>query len=125
MHPEFDDRDAEILKERQAEFDKSTRPRCGDYVLFSDGVVRRISHIWDYDDGWFQSSDGGSWYLGKGWASFSGSLFSSLPLKTLTLTDDHKNGHFWFFHHDWHEAHNGVQFQIPCRVWQCSQSAND
>lgn len=58
-----DERDAAMLAERIVALDKIPGFRVGDYVEFANGVTRRISHIWD--DG-PQTSDSGSYFLGKG-----------------------------------------------------------
>jgi hypothetical protein len=119
-YPELDETDRRILADRRATFDALSGPRCGDYVRFACGRLRRISHLWD--DG-VQTSHSGSWYLGQGFADFSGSLFSSVPNSTLQLTDELQDGEFWFFSHDCWQAHNGVDFTMPCRVYSCSRPA--
>ena len=55
-----------------------------------------------------QTSDGGSFYLGDGYCAFSGSLYDGIPADTLTLTGETREGRVWWFHHDYHTAHNGV-----------------
>lgn len=124
--PKFDERDAEILAERIAEYDARQGPRVGDYVRFADDVTRRISYVWrDEHETVFsvQTSTGGSYYLGKGYVSMSGSLFGGVKPDTLTLTDETRDGGVWFFHHDWHTAHNGVDVTVPFRVFTCSEVA--
>jgi hypothetical protein len=79
----LDDRDKAILAARVAAFDPTEGPRVGDYVCFADGVTRRISYVWPDD---IQTSDDGSFYLGKGYMSFSGVLYTHMPTETLTLT---------------------------------------
>jgi hypothetical protein len=117
----LDERDLQILLERKRLFNQHTTPQVGDFVKFVDGVKRRISHNWGDA---VQTSDGGSFYLGAGWMSFSGSLYTSIPIDTLTLTDRKEDGSCWFFHHDYSMANNGVYITIPCRVWNCSLVAN-
>lgn len=132
--PSLDDRDAAILAARQAQLDTCAahdpRPRSGDFVLFVDGVTRRVSHVWDwaadaagpaiYD---VQTSDGGSWYLGEGYASFSGTLYRSVPASTMTLTDERREGRCWFFHHNFWGADRGVDVQATFRVFTCREEA--
>ena len=121
MHPKFDEKDAEILKIRQALFEAHNTPQVGDFVDFADGKTHRISYIWD-NDGLAQTSDescGMSFYLDHGYATYSGGLFRGVSVYDLELSKEKRNGRFWFFHHDWAEAHNGVDCQIPCRVWKC------
>lgn len=127
----LDDVDGEILARRAERLPVFGRPAVGEFVIFADGVERRISHIWECpadDDGpevWsIQTSDGGSYHLGDGYVSFSGSLFPGVPGDTLTL-DPLKtaSGAVWFFHHDVWRAHNGVHAVAPFRVWTCSLEA--
>lgn len=122
----LDARNQEILAQREALRDAIEGPRVGDFVRFADGILRRISHIWDFADGcdaMVQTSDGGSFYLGDGSMSFSGSLYSSVNVRTLTLTEETRTGGAWFFHHDWPEAHNGIDVALTCRVYTCTENA--
>lgn len=123
---ELDERDRQILWERRHSIELADEPRCGDYVEFADGTTRRISHVYGADWGdmaGVQTSDGGSWYLGNGYVSFSGSLYPSVKMTTLTLTDQQRAGSAWFFHHDWATRENGVDVTIPFRVYHCTETA--
>lgn len=126
-HPEFDDKDGEIRAKCLAAFDTVQGPRCGDYIEFSCGTVRRVSYVWDWGDGpeGVQTSAGGSWFLGEGYCSFSGSLYRSVKPETLTLTEEKRDGKVWFFHHGYQQADNGVYTAIPFRVFRCSEVAPD
>lgn len=126
--PQFDDRDQSILDERQAAYLEREGPQVGHWVRFADGVLRRISHVWDWgepDKVSIQTSDGGSFYLGKWYMNFSGGLYPGVPATTFRPTDELKPAPAWFFHHDYCQAHNGVHVQVPCPVWECTQPAND
>lgn len=112
---------AGIRDTRAAAFDALEGPRVGDFVVFACGTVHRFSYKWD--DG-IQTSREGSWYLGNGYVSFSGGLQPSVKFDTLTLTEEKRDGRFWFFHHDFAEAHRGVDCTIPCQVWRCSLTAD-
>lgn len=135
MRPEFDARDQEILNRNMRSFDKIENPRVGDYVRFANGVERRISHVhafagepkseWTYQTSDYQTSDDGSWYLGDGFCSFSGSLYRSVPHASLTLTGAIKTGRVWFFHHDYPQAHCGVGSTPIFRVYTCNLPAPD
>lgn len=120
MFTPLDPRDRRILDARKASLDGQPGPRVGDYVVFSDGVTRRISYNWGDA---VQTSDGGSWYLGDGYCSFSGSLYSSVPIASLTQLPEERDGSAWFFHHDYPAAHNGVDVEIPFRVYSCTEIA--
>jgi hypothetical protein len=118
----------EIVSRRLIQFDaRSKSPRQGDYVDFADGISRRVSHV--YDEEWgeeyagVQTSDGGSWYFGGAFCSFSGALYGVAKMNTLTLTDEKRLGLVWIFHHDWHTAGGAVNVNIPFRVYKCSINA--
>jgi len=121
----FDSRDQDILDERQAAYLKGDGPMVGHWVRFADGVMRRISYIWPDEPPSIQTSDGGNWYLGKGYMSFSGGLYRSVPSTTFRRTDEIKYGRAWFFHHDYPRAFGGVDVTVPCPVWECTLPAND
>ena len=73
--------DSEILNARVTRLLYVESPKQGDFVRFADVVLRRISHVWLDENGSpdsIQTSDGGSFYLGDGYLSFSGSLFTSV-----------------------------------------------
>jgi hypothetical protein len=127
---ELDQRDQEILAWRTTELDLITGPREGDYVEFANGITRRVSHVWgtewDTEDGCMsgvQTTEGGSFYLGNGHVSYSGSLYQMVPMASLTDTWTARAGSVWIFHHDHHTAHNGIAAEIPFRVYKCSQDA--
>lgn len=122
----LDERDTAILAERCVAYDQIPGPRNGDYVIFADDVTRRISYIWRDENGTvlsIQTSDGGSYYLGNGYVSMSGSLYSGVKPETLTPTEETRDGSIWFFHHDWHTAGNGIDTVIWFRVFRCSEPA--
>jgi len=122
----LDAHDTDILAERIHCFDLINGPRVGDYVQFADGVTRRIAYMWrDEEDRPFsvQTTDGGSFYLGQSYVSFSGSLNSGVEPATLTDTGRKVLGSVWIFHHDQRMAHNGVDTEIPFRLYTCTEIA--
>ncbi len=126
--PTFDDRDQVILDRNMRSLDLIEHPRVGDYVRFVDGIERRISHVHAFagdpvSERTYQTSDGGSWYLGDGFCSFSGSLYNSVPHSSLMLTGAIKTGRVWFFHHDYPGANLGVDSTPIFRVYTCNLPA--
>lgn len=117
----LDERDAAILAERIAKLDSRDDFRCGDYVRFPDGRMERVSFVapreWGDMHG-VQTSTGGSWYLGDGYSSFSGSLNDFIPAARLKITDEIRPGSCWFFHHDYWTAGGGVDVEAPFRVYE-------
>lgn len=132
VRPQPDQRDEAILAERAAAYLAAGGPAEGDWVDFADGVVRRISYVhkagtgdgfWIGQRPFVQTSDAGSYYLGDGYISMSGSLHDGVHPDTLTDTGKLRLAPVWFFHHDWHRAHNAVHALVPVRVWSCSLPA--
>lgn len=119
MRPKFDERDAEILKSNAEQFrlNEKNLPLIGEWIRFKCGTLRRVSHVWNFEPTTVQTSDGGSWYLGNGYCSFSGSLYVGIPIETLKLTDERMNGKVWFFHHNYAQANSGVDAEMLFRVW--------
>jgi hypothetical protein len=125
MRPQFDERDEEILRAREAIFNRVAGPRVGDFLRTADGVLR-FTHDWGdsiqttvrakhpcYGDA--------SFYLSDGYASFSGSLDPAIDKKILIDTGETMPGSFWFFHHDHAGAERGVSCSMICRVFEISK----
>lgn len=125
---DLDAKDWTIVANREGALDETDEPRIGDYIEFADGITRRVSHVyseaeWQHDAG-VQTTDGGSFYLGDGYVSYSGSLYPAVRMTTLTRDFSRgRLGSVWIFHHDHHTAHNGVDTEIKFRVYRCSESA--
>jgi hypothetical protein len=122
----LDERDRQIIWERRHSIELIDGPRVGDYVDFADDTRRRVAYIWRDEHGEafsVQTCEGGSFYLGNGYVSMSGSLYGGVKPETLTLTGETAPGSAWIFHHDHHTRDNGVDVTIPFRVYRCSEDA--
>lgn len=116
MIPHFDRRDSEILSRRVFHWNARKGPRVGDYVIMPDATVERFSYDWGKD---IQTTPAGAFYLGEnGTVSYSGGLNAAIPKANLVLTDETREGQFWFFHHNDSKAHNGVNVKAWCRVFR-------
>ena len=113
-HVKPDRIDGIILRERVGAWSQKGLPRVGDFIEFSDGIVEQFSYDWGDS---IQSSEGGSFYLGKGYVSFSGALNTAIPKDKVSDSGRTKLGKFWFFHHDDMTAHNGVYVNVACRIF--------
>ena len=94
--PEFDERDGEILAERQLRRERITGPRVGDFVWMTDGELRRFAHHWGDriqptsgpSKGPRDIGAGGSFHLCRnGGVEHSGGLDQGIPIDRLRPTD--------------------------------------
>lgn len=117
-----DERDAAILARRAIARDAIQGHRVGDFIVFADGTVGRFTH--SYGDAiqttvrGGQFGDGSFYLCESGGLSYSGALDPAIPIGRLQDTGESRHGSVWFFHRDWHCAHNAVQAEIPCRVYR-------
>lgn len=125
LNPALDLRDRAILAERRTAFNKMTGPRVGDFIRFSCGTVQRIAHIWEWGNGPESIQPGnGSFYFGpSGHLSMSGGLDPGLSPDLFEETEERLVGRAWFFHHDHHRAHNGIDVRMNFRVYAVNQPA--
>lgn len=114
MRPVFDEKDAIILSKRTQLWNERKGPRVGDYIRLLSGECERFTY--PCPDG--LQTGLGSFYLGSGYSSYSGSLNPLVSFDKIQDTGDIMDGIFWFFHHDMHCAHNGVDVKVPCRVYK-------
>lgn len=116
-NPGFDEKDAFLLAEKIRLREKIPGPRIGDYVFLKNGSLHRFTHEWD-ESIQTAPAGNGSFYLGNGYASYSGGLDPAIPKDKLELIPyQEMNGRFWFFHHDIRAAHQGVNCEIKCRLY--------
>ncbi|MEW9530649.1 hypothetical protein [Microbispora sp. NPDC049125] len=123
MRYEIDDRDRAIIAQRTKVHDaKGAAPRDGDYIVFADGITRRVSETWGGEH--IQTCDSGSFYLGN-YGLYCSSAAHYLPVSpdTLTLTEEKRPGSVWISHHDLSGAGRGVDFNVECRVYTCTENA--
>lgn len=120
----------ELLARRSRHREEANKPLVGDFVVFTnsyDGESRtrteRISHDWD--EYGVQTSPGGSFYLGDGFTSFSGTLNPTIPTEKLKDTGEISQGSFWFFSKDYRAAGNSIHIEAPCRVYNYAGDIND
>ena len=104
----------DILKERMAAFNKLKKAKVGEYLKYKGSYVR-FSHDWGRS---LQTTQGGSFYLGKGYMSFSGGLHHGIDRKNLELTNQKRIGSVWFFDGDYAVADGGVYYKVSLRIWK-------
>lgn len=128
-NPEFDALDQEIRDIRAKGYDVLPGPRVGDFLRVADGKFLRFTYDWGTEIQTTvrptSNSDSGSFYLGDGEASYSGGLESAIDKRKLRDTGEKRLGSFWFFHHNYRAAHNGVSVKIPCRVFELIEADLD
>lgn len=119
-------RNAEILAEREAEYNSIAGPRVGDFLRKPDGTYDRFTYEWPNSD---KMQAGGSamhwgYYLGGSYISYSGSLNAGVKISDLLQTDEKKDGLVWFFHDNWATANNGVSYPMAFRVFTLKEDAD-
>jgi hypothetical protein len=108
-----------ILATRIYSLNQRPGPRCGDWLDLPDGTSARIAHHWgDAVQPSTGNGDTGSFYLGDGFLSYSGSLEGSVAIDRLQFDGEYRSGRLWFFSQDHHRAHNGVDFTAQFRVYR-------
>ncbi len=113
-------RNEQILNERIKAYNKLKWARIGDYLYYKGEYVR-FTHDWGDS---LQTSEGeGSFYLGKGYVSYSGSLNTGLSKELIQYAGKRKLGRVWFFDSDVWGAGRGVNFEIPFRVFKVKRGA--
>ena len=121
MNAGLDNHDEKILLEQIALWDKRRGPRVGDWCLLLDGTARRFTHDWgDFLQTTTEPAGkfGASFYFGKGYMEFSGGLDRAINAAEFELTEETRDGSCWFFHHGEARAYNGIQTNVPCRVYK-------
>lgn len=111
----------QIQRGAEREFNKRSGLRVGDFIRMPDGKYVRCTYSWD--DGMQTTSLTGyyseSFYMDLlGEASYSGALDPPLPWAALHLTEETRLGRFWHFDGGVPRAHGGVNYEIPCRVYE-------
>jgi hypothetical protein len=114
-----DARDIEIVKSRAVSYDARKGPRVGDFVyLKGEDEPRRFTHDWGDDIQTTMQGSDGSFYLAGNYCSYSGGLDRAIMKNNLVDTGETRMGWVWIFHHDQAEAHNGVDMEMPFRVYR-------
>lgn len=138
--PEFDDKDRELLVQREVKRDvrqnEEKKPEVGDFVQMPNGELLQFTHYWEDDlkgdyiqttiskrpreDGSIHPCAGDiSFYMDRdGFCSFSGSLDKALDVGKLVLSQGKRYGNVWFFHHDQPGAHRAVYAMVQFRIWE-------
>ncbi len=115
----FDERDALLLADKIKAREAIDGPRIGDYIKMLDGSLRRFTHDWCDSIQTTALNHDGSFFLGLGYASFSGSLDPGVERPRIErVPGEVLSGRFWFFHHDSSGAARGVNCEITCRVFR-------
>ena len=113
-----------ILKNRMEKLNEKKGARNGDFLKLPNGKYTRFTHDWgdSLQTGCLrianESGNCGSFYLGSGSMSYSGSLDPAIDRSKLKLTDEIKLGRVWFFNNGEARAHNGIDFDVPLRVFE-------
>jgi len=107
-----------ILKQKENRYNRFKGIRIGDWLKDHKTGKDEKNNPTLYQT--TEEGDAGSFYLGDGYMSFSGSLnhgyetklfkFRKLPYK--------RNGRVWFFKNRFATAHNGIEYPMKFRVFE-------
>jgi hypothetical protein len=113
-------KDLKMFRERMLEYDKSPsdKPRVGDFIWMGkkQGWMR-FAYDWAPHGG-IQICYDGSFYLGNGYCSMSGSLEPSIDHSRIVPTDQTKLGRCWAPHNGYLEGGSGIYMKMPFRVFR-------
>lgn len=114
----LDERDTKLLQDKiDLRDSRKIFPQVGDFVIFPCGTRTRIAYEWGPDIVQLDDRAGGSYYLGDGYASWSGAGGPTIKTAELEHTGT-EDGNFWFFSHEYATAGGGVYVQAPCNVYK-------
>lgn len=111
----------QILQERTVTYSLKQGPRVGDFLRLPHGEYVRFTHIWDEH---IQTYYNGSFYLGNGYISYSGSLDHGIKKSDILPTTETKEGGVWFFDKDMQRAGGGVDYKITFRVFEIKEGSD-
>jgi len=119
LNPHLDGHDLLLLSHKLMAFNAISGPRVGDVVLVPEKKTRgrRIALI---GDAAFQPTPpyvAGSFYLGNGCVSYSGSLDDPFPLDRLADAGYLCSQRFWFYRQDLVKTHNTTHAYLRVRVF--------
>ena len=125
---DLDAQDTAILAKRERLRDRKQGPRGGDFVVFEDGSLRRISgagviSFWNGGEAplvrlsWAEHEN--SYYLeDDGRVQVSGGNAEHLLISSLVDSGETRPGAVWFTHHNLPAmTGQGIRTTIPCRVF--------
>jgi hypothetical protein len=112
-----------LFIKRRDKYNRRKGPREGDWVIEKNGKISRITYIWTDEKGIpFQIQTGGSkygsFYLGNGYISYSGSLDHGHKPNKLRMLKRKMEGQVWFFKDNMWGAHRSVDFMMEFRVFK-------
>jgi len=111
----------EIALRRFVNFSKAKGPRVGDIVKYPDGMHTRFTKNWGDT---FQTSSRnytGTFYLGEDYPVYSGGFEPPIRLDLLKRKPGHELEIFWFFKNGTRRAHNGIDIQLPVRIYEIAE----
>lgn len=118
-----------LFKKLEASYNKIKGVRVGDYVIGKNGKITRITYIWRWDgepQQWQAGGNGGSYYLGNGYVSYSGSLSHGFDEGTkFKNTGRKKIGNVWIWDKGFAGAGRGIDFPMKFRVFKASTNEKD
>ena len=125
----LDERNQAILARNIAAYNEIKGPRVGDFLELPRISKHQKHDITRFTAGWDDHiqtgrSCDGSFHLGNGYVSFSGSLEPGVQRDDIVATDHVRRGSCWFFRDDYPGAGRGLYTQAEFRVFKLRDGAN-
>lgn len=111
----------EIFSRREKLYNELPGPRVGDYIKLKDSTYLRITYLWPETAQTIPEERKGSYYLGNGHISYSGTLNPGVKRSLLIPTDETRPGQVWFFKNDFAVAFNGIDYTMLFRVFTLTE----
>jgi len=117
--------DQKIYDQQLKQWLNQVGPRVGDFLRLWEGSgdcpahryeFTRFTHDWS--DSIQSGGENGSFWWGGEYCSYSGGLDGGCPKSDLIDTASFRQGRVWFFSDNYACANNGVDVEIPCRVFK-------
>lgn len=112
-------KDFELIHKFLGLYEQRSGPRVGDFLQVAPDRYTRFSHAWGTV--LYAGSVFDSYYLGKGYITYSGSCGRVYEKKQVTLTGQSMEGRIWTFSNNWQGAGRGIHLTVPLRVFKLVQ----
>ena len=112
-------KDFDFIHEFLGLYEQRSGPRVGDFLQVMPDRYTRLTHVWGAV--LYTGSLVDSYYLGKGYITYSGSCGRGYEKKQVMPTTQTMEGRIWTFSNHWQGAGRGIHLTVPLRVFKLVQ----